>query len=138
MFTLIHFHLFPIDSRCTCCKYRIVTDSRHKLHQITEQRPVTMSLSLCTQTGLPNLTSQILNTRFWFLDLLYNSFTSVHYNLEYGLAIITNSFSLHNLNYITSLVKVQIRSDMTSHAIPDTVYLPCVLNCTKLVWTGHS
>ena len=47
-----------------------------------------MSASLHTQTGLPNLTNQILNTRVQFLDLLYTSFISVDCNLEHGLAII--------------------------------------------------
>ena len=66
-----------------------------------EQRLVTMSVSLCTQTVLPNLTSQILNTRVWFLDLWNTSFTSVHYILEHGLAIITESF-VHSI-WITQL-----------------------------------
>ena len=51
----------------------------------------------------------------------------IHYNLEHGLAIITESFSPLNLNYATSLVKVQARSDMTNHAIPDTDELTCAL-----------
>ena len=54
--------------------------------------------------------------------------TSVQNNLEHGLAIVTESFSSLNLNYTTSLVKVQTRSDATSHPIPDTVYLQCALN----------
>ena len=41
-------------------------------------------------------------------------------------AIVTESFSPLNLDYTTSLVKVQIRNDMTSHAIPDTVHLSCM------------
>ena len=45
------------------------TYSKHVLHflqlqvQITEQRPVAISVSLCTQTGLHYLTSEILDTR---------------------------------------------------------------------------
>ena len=31
-----------------------------------------------------------------------------------------------------------IRSDVTSHAIPDTVYLPCIQNWFELTWTVHS
>ena len=48
------------------------------------------------------------------------------------------SFSPLNLNYTTYFVKVQIRSDVKSHAIHDTVFLPCALNWAKLVWTGHN
>ena len=48
-----------------------------------------MSVSLHTQTGLHNLTSQILNTRVHFIDIWYTSLTSVHYNLEHGLATVT-------------------------------------------------
>ena len=103
-----------------------------------EQRLVTMSESLYIQTGLLNLTTQIPDTRVWFLDLWYTSFAYVHYALEHGLASITDSFNPLNMNYTTSLVKVWIRSDMTSHTIPDTVYLLYTLNWAKLIWTGHS
>ena len=41
------------------------------------------------------------------------------------MAIITDSFSPLNLNYATAFVKVQIRSDIASQAIPDTVHLSC-------------
>ena len=41
------------------------------------------------------------------------------------LITVTESFSQLNLDYTTSLVKIQIRSEATSHAIPDTVYLSC-------------
>ena len=58
--------------------------------------------------------------RFWCASL-----TSVHNNLEHGLAIVTESFSPLDLDYTTSFVKFQIRSDMTSHAILDNVYLSC-------------
>ena len=50
MFTLKHFHLFQIDSR-------------HTTIANTEQRLVTMSASLCTQTGLPYLTIQVM----WYI-----------------------------------------------------------------------
>ena len=71
-------------------------------------------------------------------DIWYTSLTSGHNNLEHGLAIVTESFSLLDLDYTTSLVKVQIRNDMTNHTNPDTVYLPCTLNCVKLVWNSHN
>ena len=35
----------------------------------TEQRQVTMSASLCTQNGSPNLTIEVLNTRVCFIDI---------------------------------------------------------------------
>ena len=97
-----------------------------------------MSVSLHTQTGLHNLTIQVLNTNIHFIGIWYTSLTSVHYNLEYGLVIVIESLSLLNLNYTTSFVKVWIRSDTTSHTIPDTVYLPWTLNQATPVWTGHS
>ena len=71
-------------------------DSLSKLHS---KRPVTISASLHTQTGLHCSTIQVLNTRD-------TSLTLVHYNLEHGLAIITESFSPLNLNHTTSFVKV--------------------------------
>ena len=74
---------------------------------------VTTSASLCTQTLSPCLTIQILNTRVYFIDSWYTSLTSVHYNLEHGLAIVTDSFSLLNLDYTTSFVKVWTRSDIS-------------------------
>ena len=80
-----------------------------------------MSVSLCNKTGLHCLIIQVLNTRVWFLNIWYTSLTSVHSNLEHELAILTESFSplqseLHNLP--SSLIEVQIRSDVTSYAIP--------------------
>ena len=76
-----------------------------------------MSVSLHTQTGLHHLTIQVWNTGAYFIDIWCTTLTSVHYNLEHGLAIITESFSPLNLNYTTSFVKVQI-SDTTGHTIP--------------------
>ena len=61
----------------------------------------------------------------WFLDIWYPSLTFVHYNSEHRLAIVTESFCPLNLYHTTSFVKVQIRSNATSHAIPDTVYFLC-------------
>ena len=79
-----------------------------------------------------------MNASYTSLLYFYTSLTFVHYNLEHGLAIVTQSFvstrsELHNFP-----VKVQIRSDMTIHTIPDTVYLVSVLNWVKLVCTGYS
>ena len=37
---------------------------------------------------------------------LMHSLTSVHYNLGHGLAIVTESFSLLDLNYTTSFVSI--------------------------------
>ena len=115
--------------------------SKHILHsidslaklKIQSKRLVMMSASLHTQTGLHYLTIQVLSTRVYFLDICCTSLTSVHYNLEHGLVTVTESFSLLNLDYTTSFVKVWTRSDVTSHAIPDTVYLPCALNWPKPV-----
>ena len=53
-----------------------------------------MSVSLCTQTGLHHHTIQVLNIRVCFLNILYASLTSIHSNLEHGLAILTESFSI--------------------------------------------
>ena len=93
---------------------------KHILHSIDSfynlpsKRLVTTSVSLYTQTRSPCLTFQFINTRACFIDLWYTSLTSVHYNLGHGLAIVTESFSPLNLDYTTSLVKVWIRSDLTS------------------------
>ena len=108
-------------------KLILATDSKHVLHffdslsklQIQSKRLVTMSASLHTQTGLQCLTIQVLNTKVCFIDILCTSLTSVYYNLEHMLAIVTD------LDYTTSLVKVWIRSDATSHTFPDTVHLSC-------------
>ena len=40
------------------------------------------------------LTIQVLNIRVWFLNIWYTSLTSIHSNLEHGLAILTESFSI--------------------------------------------
>ena len=126
-FALTHFHL-------------LVTDSKHVLHFLyslakLQGRLVTMSGSLCTQTRLHNLTIQVLNTRVWFLDIWFISSISIHCNLEHGLAIITESFSLLNLSYITSFVNVWMRSHVIS---PDAAYLPCIHNWAKPVWTSFN
>ena len=120
--TCLHSYI-PIYS-----KLILLTDSKHEphfhdsMHKLQSKRLVTTSLSFHTQTGLHHLTIQVLNTRVHFIDIQCTSLTSVHYNLEHRLEIITESFSPLNLNYTTFLVKAQIRSDMTSHAMPDTVY----------------
>ena len=100
-----------------------ILHSNDSLYKLQSKRLVTMSVSLCTQTGLHCLTIQILNTRGCFIDISYTSLTSVHYNLEHGLAIVTEIFSPLNLNHTTSFVKVWIKSDVTIHVIPDTVHL---------------
>ena len=120
--TCLHSYI-PIYS-----KLILLNDSKHEphfhdsMHKLQSKRLVTTSLSFQTQTGLHHLTIQVLNTRVLFIDIQCTSLTSVHYNLEHRLEIITESFSPLNLNYTTFLVKAQIRSDMTSHAMPDTVY----------------
>ena len=71
---------------------------------IPSQRLVTMSASLRTQTLLRCLIIQVLNIKSLLPKCLIQSpFTSVHSNLEHGLAILTESFSplrsvLHNLS----------------------------------------
>ena len=72
--------------------------------QSMNSRLAMMSASLRTQTGLHCLIIQVLHTRVWFLNIRYTSLTSVHSNLEHGLAILTESFSplrsvLHNLSF---------------------------------------
>ena len=72
--------------------------------QFMNTRLAMMSASLRTQTALHCLIIQVLHTRVWFLNNHYTSLTSVHSNLEHGLAIITESFSplrsvLHNLSF---------------------------------------
>ena len=101
LFPLAHFHLLQIDI-IYCFQTWITSHWLFVQLQIQSKRLVTMSVSLCTQTGLHHLTVQVLNTRICFLDIWYSSLTSVHYNLEHGIAIITESFSplnldLHNL-----------------------------------------
>ena len=65
-------------------------------------------------------------------SVMHFSLTSVHNNLEHRLATATEIFSPLDLDYTTSFVKVQTRSDVTSHTILDTVYLPCALNWFEL------
>ena len=92
----------------------------------TEQRLVTMSLSLCTWTGLRHLTIQVLDIRVCFLNNWYTSLTFVHSNLEHEqLAILTESFSplkseLQNLTYWSPNQKWCDK--------PHYSYLSCTLN----------
>ena len=61
-------------------------------------------------------------------------FTSVHSNLEHGLAIlIERALVQSDLSYTTSLVEVQSRSDAISHAIP---FKSCTLelDLAGLIW----
>ena len=113
-FALTHFfHFFQINLLIPNMYYILLTQSN-----LQSKGLVTMSVSLHTQTALHCLTIQVLNTRVWFLAIWCTSLISIHYNLEHGLVIITENFSPLNLDYTTSLVKVWIRSDITSHAIP--------------------
>ena len=50
--------------------------------------------------------------RVWSLNIQYTSLTSVHSNLEHMLAMLQRALVHSNLNYTTSLVKVQIRSPL--------------------------
>ena len=100
-----------------------ILHSLDHLYNLQSKRLVMMLASLHTQTGLCRLTIQVLNTRVWFLDIWYTSLTSIHNNLKHGLVTVTESFSSLDLDYIISFVKVQIRSDVTGHAIPDTLHL---------------
>ena len=90
---LVYTHTFPFIPKYVLCF--------HWLYALfMNTRLVTMSVSLCTQTVLHCLIIQVLNTWVWFLNA---SLTSVHSNLECGLAILTESFSplrsvLHNLS----------------------------------------
>ena len=102
---LVYTHIFPfIPNWC----YLMIPNTYNTFEWLfvqftdSKQRLVTMSVSLCTQTGLCHLTIQVLNITVYFLNILYTSLTSVHSNLEHGLAILTESFSplkseLHNL-----------------------------------------
>ena len=57
-------------------------------------------------------------------------FTSVHSNLEHGLAILTEALVHSNLSYTTSLVEVQSRSVHKATQFP---FISCTL---KLDQTG--
>ena len=84
------FHLFQIwYSKIVPHKSITLNHSLSNLI-ISSQRLITISVSLRTWTVLPCLIIQVLNTRVWFLNV---SLTSVHSNLEHGLAILTESFS---------------------------------------------
>ena len=104
----------------------LFTDSKHELHsidssyklQIQSKRLVTILVSYHTKTGLCCLTIQVLNIRACFIDIWSTFLIYVYNNLEHELAIIAESFSPLNLNYTTSFVKDQTRSDATSHDIP--------------------
>ena len=107
----------------------LFTDAKYELHSIDSlyklqsKRLVTTSVSLQTQTELLYLTSQILNTRVWFLDIWYSPFTSIQQNLEHGLATITKSFSPLNLNYTTPLSKSEL--EVTWQAILFLILFIC-------------
>ena len=98
------------------CILVIISDSKYLSHSIDSlsklqsKRLATTSVSLYTQTGSPCLASHILNKRASFIYISYTSLTSIHYNLEHGLAIVTESFNPLDLDYITSFVQVGISS----------------------------
>ena len=135
MCTLI-FHIYSNLILFNDSKY-VSHNSIDSLSKLQSKRLVTTSVSLGTQTGLCYLAIQVINTRVYFHKFWYTFLTSVYYNLEHGLAIVTESFSPLNLDYITSIVEVWARSGAISHTIPSTVYLPCALNWFELAWTGH-
>ena len=62
---------------------------------------------------------------FWLypLSLKVEILEKVLWSVCLSATIITESFNPLDLSYTTSSVKFWIRSDMTGHAIPDTVYL---------------
>ena len=97
---LVYTHTFPFIP--TWHKFQIQVSHFCWLDaQFMNTRLVKMSASLHTQTVLHCLIIQVLNTRVWFINIRYISLTSVHSNLEHGLAILTESFSplkseLHN------------------------------------------
>ena len=112
LFVLTHFHLFLINSGYTHCKYKAKTGN------------------IVSEYTHSNLHTQILLFKCHFIDIWYTFLTSVHYNLEHGLAIVTESFSPLNLDHTTSFVKVWIRS----HAM---LFLVMHTSClSKPVWTG--
>ena len=91
------FHIYP--------NLILFTDSKHELHsidslsklQIQSERLVMMSVSLNTQTGLFHLTILLHRYVVHFSDFVY-------YNLEHGLATVTERFSPLNLDYTAFFV----------------------------------
>ena len=80
-----------------------------------------------------HFTIQVLNIRVCFLNIWDTSLTSVHSNLEHGLAILTESFrplksELHNLPCWSLNQK--------SCTKPCYSYLSCMPNYTQLAWGG--
>ena len=108
------------------------------MHKLQSKRLPVMSWVYTLKLDYLILLFKSQNKRVHFIDIWYTYLTSVYYNLEDGLAIVTESFGPLDLDYPTSFVKFQTRSDEASHTIPDTVYLPCALNWAKLVCTDHS
>ena len=109
---LVYTHTFPFIPKYVLCFQIHVSCFCWLNAQFMNTRLVIMSVSLHTQTGLHCLIIQVLNTRVWFLNIRYTSLTSVHSNLEHGLAILQRALVHSNLNYTTSLVKVQSRSPL--------------------------
>ena len=106
--TCLHFHTFIYSKYDVVKRFPITSITlNYSLSNLilSSQRLVTMSVSLRTQTVLHCLILQVLNIRVCFQMLDTMPFTSVHSNLEHGLAILTESFSplrsvLHNLSEV--------------------------------------
>ena len=128
--TCLHFHaliLFQILVS-KMVPYKSIT-LNHSLSNliISSQRLVTMSVSLCTQTRQPILFCSNPKDKSQLLNV---SVTSVHSNLEYGLAILTGSFSplrsvLHNLSCWSPKQKCTL-----SYVIPFYI----MYTQTRLIW----
>ena len=103
----------------------LVTDYKWLQVQFTEQK---------TGNNISKFIHSNWTTQSYTVSSVWcTSLTSVHYNLEHGLAILTESFSPLNLNYTTTLSESELKVMLQSHTIPDGVYLPCTLNWFQLV-----
>ena len=75
--TCLHFHSFIYSKYDVIKRFTITSITlNYSLSDliISSQRLITISVSLCTQTVLPCLILQVLNTRVWFLKAWYNHF----------------------------------------------------------------
>ena len=84
-----HISIYPILILFTNSKHVLYSLDPFSKLWIQSKRLVTISVSLCTQTGSHYLTIQVLNTIVCFIVVWYSSVTSVHNNLEHGLVIVT-------------------------------------------------
>ena len=92
-----------------------------------------MSVSLHTQTGLHCLIIQVINIRVWFLNIWNTSLTSVHSNLEHGLAILTESFSPLKI-CITQPMLLKSKSEVMQQAMLFLFVMHTKLDQTGLSW----